>query len=129
MFKFFDPNFECFAKYDAFCSHIFSYACLRRKAYFYSYRREFEIIEELYASENIFENGWWEDAYPSYYPTPLDSPLAISYRNHQKSLAYFSHLTPLEYCSYLLKGRVKKGGGHGTMAPPPNMLLRAGFRQ
>ena len=23
MFTFFDPNSECFAKYDAFCSHIF----------------------------------------------------------------------------------------------------------
>ena len=29
------------------------------------------------------------------HPTPLDPPLAISYRNHQKSLAYFSHLAPL----------------------------------
>ena len=43
--------------------------------------------------KSIFENGWWEDAYPSSYP--LDLPLAISYRNHQKSLTYFSHLAPL----------------------------------
>ena len=35
MFKFFDPNSGCFAKYDAFCSHIFNYAYLRRKAYSY----------------------------------------------------------------------------------------------
>ena len=28
-FKFFYPNSECFVKYDAFCSHIFDYACLR----------------------------------------------------------------------------------------------------
>ena len=26
--KFFDPDSECFAKYDAFCLHIFDYACL-----------------------------------------------------------------------------------------------------
>ena len=26
-------NSECFAEYDAFCSHIFDYACLKRKAY------------------------------------------------------------------------------------------------
>ena len=26
------------------------------------------------------------------HPTPLDPPLAISYRNHQKSLVYFNHL-------------------------------------
>ena len=32
-FKFFDPNSECFVKYDAFCSHIFDYACLRRHRY------------------------------------------------------------------------------------------------
>ena len=31
-------NVFCFAKYDAFCSHIFDYACLRRKAY--CYRRD-----------------------------------------------------------------------------------------
>ena len=23
LFKFFDPNSECFAKYDAFCSYVF----------------------------------------------------------------------------------------------------------
>ena len=28
------------------------------------------------------------------YPTPLDSPLVISYKNRQKNLAYFSHLAP-----------------------------------
>ena len=27
--------------------------------------------------------------------TPHATPLAISYKNHQKSLAYFSHLAPL----------------------------------
>ena len=40
-------------------------------------------------------------------PIPLDSLLAISYRNHQKNLAYFSHY----YCSFVQKGRVKWGGG------------------
>ena len=39
------------------------------------------------------------------YPTPLDSPLVISYRNHQKNLAYFSHLAPL-VLFFLRKGRV-----------------------
>ena len=27
--KFFEPNSECFAKYDTICSHIFDYVCLR----------------------------------------------------------------------------------------------------
>ena len=46
--------------------------------------------------KNSFENGWWEDAYSSSSLTyPLDPPLAISYKNHQNSLAYFNHLAPL----------------------------------
>ena len=35
LFKFFPPNSECCTKYDAFCSYIFDYACLGRKAYCY----------------------------------------------------------------------------------------------
>ena len=46
-------------KYDAFYSHIFDYACLRRKAY--RYRRGSKLQENLYI-KNIFENGWWEGA-------------------------------------------------------------------
>ena len=41
------------------------------------------------------------------HPTPLDPILPINYRNHKKSLAYFSHFSPLA-CSVLLKGRVKR---------------------
>ena len=33
-------------------------------------------------------------AYP-HPTTSLDPPLAISYKNHQKSVVYFSHLAPL----------------------------------
>ena len=39
--KFLDTNSECFTKYDAFRSHIFDYACLRRKAY--RYRRGLKV--------------------------------------------------------------------------------------
>ena len=35
LFTFFNLNLECFVKYDAFCLHIFDYACLRRKVYRY----------------------------------------------------------------------------------------------
>ena len=28
------------------------------------------------------------------HPTPLDPPLTISYRNHQKNLAHFNHMAP-----------------------------------
>ena len=50
------------------------------------------------------------------YSVSLYPPPAISYRSHQKSMAYFSHLEPL-ILFFLLKGRVKKGG-HGSMLPP-----------
>ena len=43
------------------------------------------------------------------HPTPLDSPLAISYRNHQKYLAYFSHLAPLELF-FFTERQSQKGG-------------------
>ena len=36
-----------------------------------------------------------------------DPPLALNYKKHQKSLAYFSHLAPL-FCSFLLKTKVKR---------------------
>ena len=51
---------------------------------------------------------------------PHPTSLAISYKNHQKSLAYFSHLAPL-ILFFLLKGKVKREG-HSTM-PPLNTLL------
>ena len=33
LFKICDPKSEYIAKYNAFCLHIFDYACLKRKAY------------------------------------------------------------------------------------------------
>ena len=57
------------------------------------------------------------------YPTPLDPPLAISYGNHQKSLAYFSHLAPLVL--FLCAKRHSQKGGPWHNAPLPlNTLLR-----
>ena len=43
------------------------------------------------------------------YPTPLDSLLAISYRNHQKNLEYFSHLAPLVLL-FFTKRQSQRGG-------------------
>ena len=93
MFKFFDPNSECFAKYDTFCLHSFNYACLRRKAYRPSYQRDLKLQKKLYASKTFLKMADGRMHIP--HPTPLDSLLAKSYRNHQKTLAYFSHLAPL----------------------------------
>ena len=66
MFKFFDRNSGCFAKYDAFCSHIFNYACLWRRLIAIERVRNYR---KTVCIKNIFENGWWEDAYPSSYPS------------------------------------------------------------
>ena len=46
-------------------------------------------MEKLYASKTFLKMAGERMHTP--HPTPLDSPLAISYRNHQKNLAYFSH--------------------------------------
>ena len=54
------------------------------------------------------------------HPTSLYPPLAISYKNHQKSMAYFSHLALL-ILFFLLKGRVKGGRGHGPIAHRHNL--------
>ena len=50
-------------------------------------------MEKLYASKTFLRMAGGRMHTP--YPIPLDTPLAISHRNHQKSLAYFSHLAPL----------------------------------
>ena len=46
--------------------------------------------------------------------TPYPTPLAINYRNHQKSQAYFSHLAVGTICFVLFyrkaKTKVKRGG-------------------
>ena len=53
---------------------------------------------------------------------PPPTPLAISYRNHQKSVAYFSHLTPI-ILFFFTKRQSQREGGHGTMAPSKYALV------
>ena len=50
-------------------------------------------MEKLYTSKTVLKMAGGKMYTP--HPTPLDPPLAISYTNHQKSLAYFSHLASL----------------------------------
>ena len=69
--EFFDPDFECFAEYGAFCSHIFDYfrcaifahfrlfshifdACLRRKAQNYG---KIEEVRKNYGRIEITEES------------------------------------------------------------------------
>ena len=53
------PNFECFTKYDAFCSHSFDYACLRRRRHIVMKRFENRHYGKILFVQNIVENGWW----------------------------------------------------------------------
>ena len=76
---------------------------------------EFVNYEKIVYIENIFENGWRKDAYPSSYP--LDPHLAISNKNHHMSLAYFSHLVPL-VLFFLTKKQTQKEEGGMTQCPP-----------
>ena len=62
------------------------------------------------------------DAYPLSYPP--DSPLAISYRNHQKSLAYFSHLAT-NFVLFTKRQRQKGGGGMAQCSPLNTLLPRS----
>ena len=73
-------------------------------------------MEKLCASKTFLKMAGRRMYIP--YPIPLDLPLAISYRINQKNLAYFRHLAPL-VLFFLLKGRVKRGGGawHNGSAP------------
>ena len=50
------------------------------------------------------------------HPTPLDPSLAISYRNHQKSMAYFSYLAQL--ILFLFTKRQIQKEGDMAQCPP-----------
>ena len=52
------------------------------------------------------------------HPTPLDSPLAISYRNRQKNLAYFSHLALLILFLFTKRQSQKGGAWHSGFCGP-----------
>ena len=52
-------------------------------------------MEKLYTSKTFLKMAGGRMHTP--HPTPLDPTLATSYRNHQNSLVYFSHLAPLVF--------------------------------
>ena len=75
-------------------------------------------MEKLYASKTFLKMAGGK--MHTSHPTPLDPPLALSYRNHQKSLAYFSHLTPLVLFLFT-KSRVKSGAWPNA----PHLLINS----
>ena len=52
--------------------------------------------------------------------TPLDPPLAISYKKHQKSLAFFSQLASLVLFLFTKKQSQNGGGGGGAWHNGPS---------
>ena len=66
--------------------------------------------EKLYTSKTFLKRAGGR-----MHSLPLILPLDISYGNHQKSLAYFSHLAPLVL--FFFTKRQSQKGGHGTMLP------------
>ena len=68
LFKIFNPNSECFATYNAPCSHIFDYARLRRRAY--CYQRSLKLWKNCVgpASKTILKMAGERMHTP--YPTP-----------------------------------------------------------
>ena len=64
MFKFFDPGFECFANYNAFCSHTFD---LRVQGVSLIAIEEVRNYRKIVYINKVFENGWREDVCSSSY--------------------------------------------------------------
>ena len=75
-------------------------------------------MEKLFTSKTCLKMAGGKMHIP--HPTTLDPFLAVNYRNHQKHLAYFSHLAQL-----ILFFFTKKQSQKGAMAqwPPLNTLL------
>ena len=65
-------------------------------------------MEKLYASKAFLKIAGGRMHTP--HPIPLEPPLAISYRNHKKSLAYSSHLLAPLLLFFFTKRQSQKGG-------------------
>ena len=114
MFTFFYFDSECFAKYDAFCSHDFDYACLRRRPkvdiVFEEVRNYGKIVS--YTSKTFLKMAGGRGSAPGH---KLQKP------SKESGILYFRHLVPL-FCSFLPKGKVKKGEGPWHYAPLKTLL-------
>ena len=89
--------------------------------------KRLEIIEKLYASKTFLKmaGGKMHTPYPPPLPRIRPWPMAISCRNHQKSLACFSHLALLLCFFFFTKRRSQNGRGMAQCPPPPlNTLLQ-----
>ena len=72
-------------------------------------------MERLYTSKTLLKMAGGKMHSP--HRIPLNPSLAISYRNHQKSVAYFSHLAPL--ILFIFTKKQSQKGGMAQCFPPP----------
>ena len=82
------------------------------RTYGLSLSQRLETAEKLYTSNTFLKMAGGR------MHTPHPSPLSISYRNHQKSLAYFSHLAPL-ILFFFTKRQSQKGEAMAQCPPGP----------
>ena len=83
--------------------------------------KRFEIIENLYASKKFLKMAGGRMHLP--HPTPSGFAPGHKLQKPSKESGIFQSLGTITFVLFLLKGRVKKGGGHGTMPPTLNTLL------
>ena len=102
---------ECFAKYDAFCSHIFDHACLLLKAYGLLLPKRFEIMENCITYiKSIVENGWREDACSSsYHPIPPVSAPGHKLHKPSKESGIFQSLGIINFVLFTKKQNQRGG--------------------
>ena len=77
-------------------------------------------MKKLYTSKTFSKMAGGRRYTP--HSTPLDLPLAISYRNHQISLAYFSHFAPLIVLFVMKKQSLERTEGGVAQCPPYTLL-------
>ena len=99
------------------------YACLRLIAV-----EEARNYQKAVYIKNIFQNGWWEEAYPSSCP-PRSTP-GHKLQKPSKESGIFQSLDTINFVNFLLKDKVKRkglggGGGRGWHNAPLNTLLTA----
>ena len=100
------PNFKCFNKYDASCSHSFDCACLKRLRYIVMKR--LEITEYFYSSKALLKMAGGVDASPT---SPLDPALLTAWR-HRLVVNYWKVYT-CQQVHDLTPAAQAIGGGSG----------------
>ena len=80
-----------------------TFSIMRAKGGGFIASKEVQNYRKIACIKNIFENGWWNAAYPTSYPPghKLQKP--------SKESGIFSHLAPL-ILSFFTKRQSKKGG-------------------